>query len=127
MVLHLQRSRNKSHLNRDKTKRIRRRGYEHPANARWSRIEPKHIIQPGQRSSCEKGTAESGASSARMQITRNRCWQAEKDIVPDNRVKKENVNGATRSNRMFRVSMLGYLSSWTCAQCLIERLPNILS
>jgi hypothetical protein len=75
----------------------------------------------------EKGTAESGASSARMQITRNRCWLAEKDIVPDNRVKKENLNGATRSNRMFRVSMLGYLSSWTCAQCLIERLPNILS
>jgi len=52
---------------------------------------------------------------------------AEKDIVPDNHVKKEKVQGAPRSNTMSRVSVLGYLSSGTCAQRPIEGLPNILS
>jgi len=51
----------------------------------------------------------------------------EKDIVLDNHVKKEKVNGAPGSNTMSRVSVLDYLSSGTCAQRPIEGLTNILS
>ena len=52
---------------------------------------------------------------------------AEKDIVPDNHVKKEKVQRDNSEQHDVPSFGVRYLSTGTCAQRPIEGLPNILS
>jgi hypothetical protein len=92
-----------------------------------SRIKPKRIIQPQQRSRCEKERAGSGASSARMQITRNRVVLAEKDIVPDNHVKKEKVQRCNSEQHDVPSFGVRLPVLWDMCTTPDRGLPNILS